>query len=282
MGAARLSHPLIEARVERFVAMGTRVELHQFGPGAPDALARARRAIEAVDDALTIHRPSPATALNARLAAGEQAAVDDPVLWEALLAVDAAWVLTEGLFDPTVGRSGAGRWPALHFDHAAGLVTADQRLALDFGGFGKGFALDRAVAALAGAGVASAFLTAGESSVAVLGEHPVGGPWPVAVPHPLLPDEWLVELELADAALSISSTIAGPAPERSPMVRATDGALVEAPATAIAVAPTGAQAEAMSTALLVAPAATAGRLLGAAPGRYRFDHANARQLEPQQ
>lgn len=260
-----------EPSVTRFAAMGTRVELHLFGAAPPAALAAAQAAILSVEDSLTIHRPSPATALNDALARGGSATVADGLLFEALLRVDLLWRATDGLFDPSLGH-----WSALSIDRATRRVDTARGLTLDFGGFGKGFALDRAVLALRAAGVRSALLSAGESSIALLGAHPLGGGWPLAVPDPVMPGRSLVVLEVEDAALSISSTTgAGAAkPGRAPIIRATDGAIVTAAATAVAVASTGAEAEALSTALLVADAAAARRLCAADPeSRFRFSHA---------
>ncbi|MBB3693230.1 FAD:protein FMN transferase [Sphingomonas sp. BK580] len=358
----------VEASVARFAAMGTRVELHLFGRAAPDALAAARAAVESVEDSLTVRRESPAVALNRALARGGETVVADPLLWETLLAVDAMWRATGGLFDPGVGGDvsarglrdaaanpfkpvprrtpgpswegfggsceafptwtpasagveregeetisrqrfssgdGAGvasssrppsqlgpglrrgtsapsrdhitlsRWSALRVDRATRRVGATRPLALDFGGFGKGYALDRAAAVLRAAGVTSAFLSAGESSIAVIGEHPLGGGWPLAIPHPEIDGVWLTELELTDASLSVSSTVgAGAAkPGRAAMVRPTDGAIVTRRATAVAVAATGAEAEALSTALLVADAPALARLRADAPDRrFLFSH----------
>ncbi|MET4595844.1 MULTISPECIES: FAD:protein FMN transferase [unclassified Sphingomonas] len=258
------------ARVERFVAMGTRIELHVFGAGSADALHAARRAIEGVDDALTIHRPSPTTALNDELLAGRGVAIDDPVLIEALIAIDAAHALTEGLFDPAADRRfvGAG-WGDLVFDRSTARITATRPLALDFGGFGKGFALDRACTALREAGVVCACLSAGESSIAVIGEHPLGGGWPFAIPDPSCTDAVLVEVELVDEALSISTTVGAgtQAPERAAMIRPTDGGIVTTARCTVAIDRSGEVAEAMSTALLVADAPRARRLVEAAPAR---------------
>ncbi|WBY07618.1 FAD:protein FMN transferase [Sphingomonas sp. 7/4-4] len=169
---------------ERFAAMGTRVELHLFGTVERAAIDAARRAIEAVDDALTIHRPSATTALNDCLMAGRPCHVDDPLLLDALIEIETAHALTQGLFDPAAdaARPGAG-WGAVRFDRSAARIAASQPVAFDFGGFGKGFALDRACDALRDAGVTSAFLCAGESSIAVIGEHPLGeagrSPYPI-------------------------------------------------------------------------------------------------------
>lgn len=260
----------IAARVERFVAMGTRIELHVFGAGSEDAMVAARRAIESVDDALTIHRPSPTTALNDELLAGHGVAIDDPVLIDALIAIDEAHVLTKGLFDPAADRRFAGAgWGDLVFDLSSARIAATRALALDFGGFGKGFALDRACAALRDAGVVCACLSAGESSIAVIGEHPLGGGWPFAIPDPSCTDAVLVEVELVDEALSISTTVGAgtQAPERAAMIRPTDGGIVTAARCTVAIDRSGGIAEAMSTALLVADAARARRLLDAAPAR---------------
>ncbi len=258
------------ARVERFVAMGTRIELHVFGAGSADALHAARRAIEGVDDALTIHRPSPTTVLNDELLAGRGVAIDDPVLIEALIAIDAAHALTEGLFDPAADRRfvGAG-WGDLVFDRSTARIAATRPLALDFGGFGKGFALDRACAALRDAGVVCACLSAGESSIAVIGEHPLGGGWPFAIPDPSRTDAVLVEVELVDEALSISTTVGAgtQAPERAAMIRPTDGGIVTAARCTVAIDRSGGVAEAMSTALLVADGVRARRLVEGAPAR---------------
>jgi FAD:protein FMN transferase len=265
---------------ERFAAMGTRVELHLFGAVERSAIDAARRAIEAVDDALTIHRPSATTELNECLLAGRPCPIDDPLLLEALTEIEMAHRLTHGLFDPAAhaARPGAG-WGALHFDRTGARIHASQPVAFDFGGFGKGFALDCACDALRDAGVTSAFLCAGESSIAVIGEHPLGGGWPVAIPHPLEPERILVELELHDEALSISSTAgAGTrAPERAPMIRPADGSLVTAARTAVAVDRRGGRAEVMSTALLVANDAQAACFPDDAHSRrFLFDFSLAR------
>jgi thiamine biosynthesis lipoprotein ApbE len=255
--------------------MGTRIELHLFGAVDDDAMIEARRAIEAVDDALTIHRPSATTALNEHLMAGRQATIADPVLFDALVEIEAARTLTRGLFDPAAdARTGAAGWRAITLDRDTARIQAASPVALDFGGFGKGFALDRACDLLRRAGVQSALLSAGESSIAVIGEHPLGGGWPFAIPHPLDPGQLLGELELHDEALSISSTVGTGthAPDRSAMIRPTDGAIVTGERSAIAVERSGARAEMLSTALIVADDDQMRLLLAAQPTRrFLFD-----------
>jgi FAD:protein FMN transferase len=276
----------ITTHVERFLAMGTRIELHLFGAVEEAATIDARRAIEAVDDALTIHRPSPTTALNECLMAGREAAIDDPVLFDALVEIEAAWALTLGLFDPAADARVRGPgWNSVSLDRDNARVRAAQPLAFDFGGFGKGFALDRAGDVLRNAGVVSALLSAGESSITVVGEHPLGGGWPFTIPHPLQPGQMLVELELRDEALSISSTVGAGAhaPERAAMIRPADGMLVTSQRSVVAVERSGARAEMMSTALLVADDGQAGSLLAGPQGRrflFDFDREAAMPVSP--
>lgn len=256
--------------------MGTRVEFHVFGPVDDEAIRAARRAVEAVDDSLTIHRPSAATALNEALAGGGSVEISDPLLLEALVLADAAVAATGGLFDPTAGEGVGGGWARLAIDHAAARVTADGPVAFDFGGFGKGYALDRAGDILRAAGVGSALLSAGESSIAVIGAHPLGGGWPLAIPDPVVPGGTLTVIEVEDAALSISATVGAGmhAPNRAATVRPCNGRPIEAARTAIAVEASGALAESISIALIVADADEAATLIAARPGhRHLFDHA---------
>jgi thiamine biosynthesis lipoprotein len=282
LGGQGLIASPIPMHAERFAAMGTRVELHLFGTVTRAAIDATRRAIEAVDDALTIHRPSATTALNDCLMAGRSCHVDDPLLLDALIEIEAAYGLTHGLFDPAADAARPGaRWGAVRFDRGAARIEASQPVAFDFGGFGKGFALDRACDALRGAGVTSAFLCAGESSIAVIGEHPLGGGWPVAIPHPLEAERVLVELELRDEALSISSTVGAgaSAPGRAPMIRPIDGSRVTAARTTVAVDYRGSRAEVMSTALLVADEVQAGCFPdGGRSRRFLFDFSLERAM----
>jgi thiamine biosynthesis lipoprotein ApbE len=250
MGSDRLM-PATEGATfaERFVAMGTRIELHLFG--APDAGAAAmalRAAIEAIDDALTIHGISPTTRLNDGLRGAGHGTVDDPLLWGAILLCDALHTATGGLFDPTAGM-GEARWHDIEIDPIHKRLRSPRPTALDFGGIGKGIALDHCVPILTEAGVPSALLSLGESSILAHGEHPLGGAWPLVVQDPRDHGEALVELSLNQRCVSISSTV-GQA--NGDTLASIDGTPIRAPITAVSVDPSGATAEAFSTALIVA------------------------------
>ncbi|MEZ0472790.1 FAD:protein FMN transferase [Luteimonas salinilitoris] len=243
---------------DRFPAMGTRVELHLFGRGASAALRPLREVIERIEVALTMHRESPTTRLNAQLAARREALIEEPLLREAIAVAMRMHALTDGLFDvastlPDGGGPVRGGLAHARLD-ADGMIHVERQLSLDFGGLGKGLALDHCAGVLAAHGIGAAIVSLGESSILAWGTHPHGECWPLSVPHPFRPDQPLQELQLRDAAISISSTIANGAssPSRAPIVRPAGGAAVTMAATAIVVHRSGARAEALSTAALIA------------------------------
>ncbi|HSN22533.1 MAG TPA: FAD:protein FMN transferase [Usitatibacter sp.] len=74
---------------------------------------------------------------------------------------------------------------------------------LDFGGFGKEYAVDRAATVLREAGAASAIVNlAGD--LAVLGPHPDGSPWRIGVQHPRKRQVALAALPVSCGALATS------------------------------------------------------------------------------
>ena len=75
---------------------------------------------------------------------------------------------------------------------------------VDLGGIAKGYAADRAVALLEEAGVTSALLNLGTSTISLVGAKPDGSPWRVAVRDPADENGALCVVELEDCALSTS------------------------------------------------------------------------------
>lgn len=74
---------------------------------------------------------------------------------------------------------------------------------LDFGGFGKEYAVDRAARVLRDAGVDSALVNlAGD--LAVLGPLPDGAPWRVGIRHPRRDDVAIATLPIASGAIATS------------------------------------------------------------------------------
>lgn len=206
------------------------------------------------------------------------------------------WALTDGFFDITVGgiahetarRSGqnlvgtadghtggaafrpahgpAGFADVVRLDpqrRTVSFLTAD--VALDLGGFGKGYALDSAFGRLAEFGVESAFAHGGTSSAVARGSRGEER-WQVGIRNPFHPDaeDDLAQIELCDAALSSSAALSSDVP-------ASDGSTSDAPSTDVpasdvinpatgqlliqqtgcsVVAPTASLAEVLSTAVL--------------------------------
>ncbi|MDP3542580.1 MAG: FAD:protein FMN transferase [Elusimicrobiota bacterium] len=235
LGAA----PSQERRSERVRwVMGTLCELD--APGAPEAAVSAAFAeLERWDRILsTYKKESDASALNRAAGAG-------PVKVSADLyaAVEEALRLareTGGAFDPT--RSPAG-WAKVRLDAAARTIELPAGMSLDFGGIGKGRALDFAAAVLRKAGVTRARFNFG-GQVLALGE------WPVMIPGRAEP------LLLNDASVAVSGDAERPGHIISPF----DGAPVRRPGAVAAVLPGAAEADAWSTALFV---------LGKAPPSFR-------------
>jgi thiamine biosynthesis lipoprotein len=191
--------------------MGTAVELHLDAERADAALLAAEAEFARLEALLS--RFLPDSQLSRLNRDGELAAGPD------LLAVVAAALtareLTGGRFDPTVhdalfaagyDRSfelvpaGAGA-PVLvttacgggvAIDHATASIRLDPGVRLDLGGIAKGYAVDRALAILAGSG--PALVDAG-GDIAVTGRS-----WPVGVQT----SEGTITLELSEGALATS------------------------------------------------------------------------------
>lgn len=161
--------------------------------------------------------------------------------------------VTGGAFDITLGT---WRWSgraissadAVLLDKAAMTVQlADSSVQLDLGGIGKGYALERAAVLLRSAGVDSAFLHGGTSSVFAFGCDQNGEPWRVAIPHPVS-SELIAEIALNGAGLSVSATTLT---EGRCTVNPKTGEPVQHTLLAAVVLSSPTEAEGWSTALLV-------------------------------
>jgi FAD:protein FMN transferase len=123
-------------------------------------------------------------------------------LFDILKTCDYYYKKTLGAFDPALlgitstvkSEPGTGKLPvdlqpmAFGWEHvlwdtdSATLQFTGENIGLDLGGFGKGWALDKIIGYLKSEGVESAFISFGESTISVIGEHPLGGPWQTSVP----------------------------------------------------------------------------------------------------
>ena len=148
----------------------------------------------------------------------------------------AAWELTEGRFDPTVGAalvahgydrdfdelialSGAAPGPPRPLPRApvpgpAGIevdtwsdeVTLPHGVTFDPGGIGKGLAADLVACALVEAGAAGALVNLGGDLRAV-GTPPTAAGWTIGVPHPVRPQHELARIAVPYGAVATTSRL---------------------------------------------------------------------------
>ena len=74
---------------------------------------------------------------------------------------------------------------------------------IDFGGFGKEYAVDRAASVLASYGIANAMINLG-GDLMVLGPHADGRPWGVGIRHPRVDGTTLTNVALVSGAIATS------------------------------------------------------------------------------
>lgn len=155
-------------------------------------------------------------------AGGAPLRVDEETLG-LLMFADACFRQSEGLFDATSGVLRRA-WnfkearvptqaeldvllPLVGWD-AVEISNAHVRLPragmqLDFGGFGKEYAVDRAARVMRDRGVESAMVNlAGD--LAILGPQPGGAPWRVGIKHPRHDDKLLATVPVTSGALATS------------------------------------------------------------------------------
>ena len=156
-------------------------------------------------------------------AAGKDAVEVDEETLRLLGFADAAFRQSDGLFDATSGvlrRAWNFREPRVparaELDALLPLVGWEKveiaanrvrlRLSgmqLDFGGFGKEYAVDRAARVMAEQGAKSAMVSlAGD--LAILGPQPGGAPWRMGIKHPRRGDKLLATIPVMSGAIATS------------------------------------------------------------------------------
>ena len=126
---------------------------------------------------------------------------------------------------------------------------------LDFGGIGKGLALDRAAEVLKRHGVAIAALSAGSSSIVVLGAPPGQAGWRVRIRDPYDDRDSLGTVTLREEALSTSGSyekfVEFGGKKYCHILDPRTGRPVEGMLSATVIGPTGMETDALSTAFFV-------------------------------
>ncbi len=194
--------------------LGTLVEIAAAGASAAAAIDAAFEEIALVHRLMSFHEAASDLSRLNRAPLHTPLAVD-PRTHEALSWAARIGALSGGAFDPTVGAElvAAGFLPApAHAEWPSGdasyrdlelgpdgRVRLRRRVWIDLGGIAKGYAVDRAVEALARNGAESGIVNAG-------GDLRVfGAPQPIHLRHPDDPTRFVFLGEFADRAIASSS-----------------------------------------------------------------------------
>jgi thiamine biosynthesis lipoprotein len=244
--------------------------------GSEDALA-ALDLVDRLEAQLSVYRPDSAVSDLNRRAATEPVRVE-PHLFALLRRAARLSGETGGAFDPTAGPlvrcwgffERAGRVPGavrladalactgvghLRFGRHRTVSFARQGVELNFGGIGKGYALDRAGRLLERRGRRCALLNGGSSSVLAIGHPPDQDRWIIGLRDPVRRDRRWALLRLADAAVATSgvteqSFVAG-GRRYGHLLDPRSGQPVDGRLSVTVVASCAAEADALATAFFV-------------------------------
>ena len=199
-------NPLYPVTYLSFYAMHTRIEMVAVGQQecAGRELAQLLEAeVKAMERRFNrFDSRSPLAVLNTR-AATQEVKVDDE-LFLALELCEAFRRGTAGYFDVATDTSVKGQVSYMLNPNKHTVRYTSSGVALDMGGFAKGFALERVRKIVTDAGVESAVINFGNSSVAAIGHHPYGEWWLVGVEHTRVSGVMAREVHLCDSAMSVS------------------------------------------------------------------------------
>jgi thiamine biosynthesis lipoprotein len=211
-----------------FQAMGSTCRLRVAGPaarrpGALRALAAAEAEVRRIEHRYSRYREdSVVSRINAAAGSPARIALDEETA--ALLRfADQLHQASDGLFDISSGvlrrvwDFKAGRrpqeqalaevlplidWAAAEFDGAS-IRLPRAGMELDFGGFGKEYAADRAAGVLREAGLEHGYVNLG-GDLRLLGPMPDGRPWRLGIAHPRQPGAVITGVEMVGGGLATS------------------------------------------------------------------------------
>jgi len=208
-----------------FEAMASRCEIKLSAPDALTADVLVRQAIEEVqriETKYSRYRPdSIVSRINA--AAGRSAVECDSETGALMAYADALHGASEGLFDITSGvlrRAWDFRHPQLpkadvlepllalvgwhKVDCGSdGVFLQQAGMEIDFGGFGKEYAADRAAALLIDAGVRHGYVNLG-GDMRFIGPQMNGRPWSIGIQDPRDPESVMASIPVSQGALTTS------------------------------------------------------------------------------
>lgn len=268
-----------------YQAMATDFEFTLYAePGAKSTTEVVRiadlamQAVRDLEEQISQWKPqSQTTYINRR--AGEESVKVSFEVFSLLQTCQTAYRETGGAFDVSVGPllklwgfyRGEGHLPSPdELRETMGLVglekvTLDEAertvafsvpgMHLDFGGIGKGLALDVAAEVIKNYGVSSAILHAGTSTVLAIGTPPGASGWTVRIRNPYNTSEYIDEVCLKDESLSTSASYEKwfelDGKKYCHIVDPRTGLPVEGMVSATAIVSSGTLSDALSTAFFV-------------------------------
>lgn len=225
-------------------AMGTRFDVILRGADAQHLEAVAVAVCEEIQrlDAVLSRFNASSEIARVNRAASQKATRVDREMFALLVRCEQAREMTDGYFDVTATTGGNGL--LLEAERCTVAFTRTD-LAIDLGAIGKGYALDCGREILSRFGVNDALLQGGTSSVLAIGDDE----WPVAIRHPLKPEEIVKRITLKNRGFSCSA-IRHVHQAQSDIVNPHSGALLSGADACVVFAENAAEAEIFSTALL--------------------------------
>lgn len=210
----------------RFRALGSPCELHLYGE-SKDALEHAAALavgeVERIEQKYSRYREDTIVSeINRAAGSGRFVSIDAET--DALLDYAATtFEQSDGLFDITSGVLRAawdfasGRLPdqatidgllpqvgwSKVLREAGRVRLAREGMEIDFGGFGKEYAVDRVTVLLREQGVTAGLVDLG-GDLSIVGPHPDGQPWIVGIRDPRDPENAMASLPLSHGALATS------------------------------------------------------------------------------
>lgn len=225
-------------------AMDTRFEVFLRGDDAQHLEAVAGAVCEEfqrLDAALSRFNPASEIARINRDAKNKYLRIDREI-FALLERCELARQNTNGFFDVTAVTGGAG----IELDaERCSVRFLNEKVQIDLGAIGKGYALDCGFEILSRFGVQNALLNGGTSSMLVIGNEV----WSINVRHPLQPEKIVQCIEMKNRALSCSAA-RHPFQLQSDVVNPLKGRAIVGDDTCLVLAANAFEAEIFSTALL--------------------------------
>ena len=186
---------------------------------AEQAASAAFTEIDRLEEELSRFRPNSDISRINKLVVGEELRLSYDT-FECLVMAKDLFELTNGLFDITSGKI-IDRWkyanPEGSKDFAPPIIGMDQiildeskhsinilsdDLIIDLGGFGKGFAIDKASELLNEWEITNALIHSGGSTVKAMGNFNGNEGWPISISNPSNPSQTIAEVIIKDFSLS--------------------------------------------------------------------------------